>query len=169
MSYFEKFPLYQYDLEDTQNQVLITDILRRVNLKSNVRANTLVFDEYTVNDGETPDIVASKYYDNPMYHWVIVTVNNITSIHDWPMDQVMLSNYVNDKYSNPDAVHHYELAQTSGDTTILLTVASDTSGATQVTNYEYEQTLNDKKRRIRLLDRGYVAQFKSEFEKLIQR
>ena len=167
--YFSKFPLYEYDVQANQNRLLITDILRRVNLKSNVRANTLVFDEYTVNDGETPDIVASKYYDNPMYHWVIVTVNNITSIHDWPMDQVMLSNYVNDKYSNPDAVHHYELAQTSGDTTILLTVASDTSGATQVTNYEYEQTLNDKKRRIRLLDRGYVAQFKSEFEKLIQR
>ena len=167
--YFSKFPLYEYDIQANQNRTLITDILRRVNLKANVRANTLVFDEYTVNDGETPDIVASKYYDNPMYHWVIVTVNNITSIHDWPMDQVMLSNYVNDKYSNPDAVHHYELAQTSGDTTILLTVASDTSGATQVTNYEYEQTLNDKKRRIRLLDRGYVAQFKSEFEKLIQR
>jgi len=167
--YFSKFPLYEYDVQANQNRLLITDILRRVNLKSNVRANTLVFDEYTVNDGETPDIVASKYYNNPLYHWVIVTVNNITSRHDWPMDQVMLSNYVNDKYSNPDAVHHYELAQTSGDTTILLTVASDTAGATQVTNYEYEQTLNDKKRRIRLLDRGYVAQFKSEFEKLIQR
>ena len=48
MSYFERFPLYQYDLEDTQNQTLITDILRRVNLKSNVAANTLVFDEYDV-------------------------------------------------------------------------------------------------------------------------
>ena len=51
----------------------------------------------------------------------------------------------------------------------MLTVASDTVGATAITNYEYEQTLNDDKRRIRLLDRAFVAQFKSEFEQLIKR
>ena len=48
-------------------------------------------------------------------------------------------------------------------------MSSDTTGAVAVTNYEYEQTLNDEKRKIRLLDRGYVLQFKEEFEKLIQR
>ena len=53
--YFEKFPTYEYDLQNSQQRTLITDILRRVNLKSNVQANTLVFDEYTVNDGEQPD------------------------------------------------------------------------------------------------------------------
>ena len=167
--YFEKFPLYAYDIEDTNNRTLITDIMRRVNLKANARANTLVFDEYNVKDGETPDIVATKYYDNPEYHWIVITVNNITNRHDWPMDQVGLTQYINDKYSDPDAVHHYELAQTSGDTTKLLKVASDSAGATAVTNYDYEQTLNDDKRRIRLLDRAYVVQFKSEFEQLIKR
>ena len=107
MSYFERFPLYAYDLEDTQNQTLITDILRRVNLKSNVAANTLVFDEYNVQDGEQPDIVARKYYGDSELHWIIVTVNNITSRYDWPLDQVALSEFVNDKYDNPDGIHHY--------------------------------------------------------------
>jgi hypothetical protein len=167
--YFKKFPTYEYDVQANQYRTLITDILRRVNLKANVRANSLVFDEYTVNDGETPDIVATKYYDNPLYHWVIVTVNNITSRHDWPMDQASLTEYVNDKYDDPDGVHHYEVAQTSGDTTIKLQVASDTAGAVTITNYEHEQTENDNKRRIRLLDRAYVAQFRNEFEQLIQR
>ena len=104
-----------------------------------------------------------------MYHWVVVTVNNIQSRYDWPLDQVALSNYVNDKYSNPDGTHHHEISASSGDTTKKLTVASDTTGAVAVTNYEYEQTLNDEKRKIRLLDRGYVLQFKEEFEKLIKR
>ena len=167
--YFQKFPTYEYDLQDNDKRTLITDLVRRVNLRSNVKANTLIFDNYNVQDGETPDIVASKYYGNSMYHWVIVTINNIKSQYDWPLDQVALSQYVNDKYSNPDGTHHYELAQTSGDTTIKLEVASDTVGATIVTNYEYEQTLNDEKRRIRLLDRAYVAQFQEEFEQLIQR
>ena len=169
MSYFEKFPLYQYDLEDTQNQVLITDILRRVNLKSNVAANTLVFDEYNVQDGEQPDIVARKYYGDSELHWIIVTVNNITSRYDWPLDQVALSEFVNDKYDNPDGIHHYEINATSGDTTKKLIVASDTDGATAITNYEHEETLNDNKRRIRILDRAFVSKFTDEFRNLIRR
>jgi len=169
MSYFEKFPLYQYDLEDTQNQTLITDILRRVNLKSNVAANTLVFDEYDVLDGEQPDIVARKYYGDSELHWIIVTVNNITSRYDWPLDQVALSEFVNDKYSNPNGIHHYEINATSGDTTKKLIVSSDTDGATAITNYEHEETLNDKKRKIRILDRAFVSKFTDEFRNLIRR
>tara|TARA_Y100001938_G_C7882947_1_gene325934 strand:- start:21 stop:530 length:510 start_codon:yes stop_codon:yes gene_type:complete len=169
MSYFERFPLYQYDLEDTQNQTLITDILRRVNLKSNVAANTLVFDEYDVLDGEQPDIVARKYYGDSELHWIIVTVNNITSRYDWPLDQVALSEFVNDKYSNPNGIHHYEINATSGDTTKKLIVSSDTDGATAITNYEHEETLNDKKRKIRILDRAFVSKFTDEFRNLIRR
>jgi hypothetical protein len=167
--YFQKFPTYEYDLQDNDKRTLITDLVRRVNLRSNVKANTLIFDNYNVQDGETPDIVASKYYGNSMYHWVIVTINNIKSQYDWPLDQVALSQYVNDKYSNPDGTHHHEISASSGDTTKKLIVSSDTTGAVAVTNYEYEQTLNDDKRNIRLLDRAYVAQFQEEFEKLIQR
>ena len=169
MSYFERFPLYAYDLEDTQNQTLITDILRRVNLKGNVRVNTLVFDEYNVQDGDQPDIVARKYYGDSELHWIIVTINNITSRYDWPLDQVALSDFVNDKYSNPDGIHHYEINATSGDTTTKLIVASDTDGALPVTNYEHEETLNDNKRRIRLLDRAFVSKFTDEFKDLIRR
>ena len=169
MAYFEKFPLYAYDISDTNNYTLITDILRRVNLKSNVKANALVFDNYVVKDGEQPDIVAAKYYDDPELHWVIVTINNITSRYDWPLDQVALSDFVSDKYDNPDGIHHYEINATSGDTTTKLIVSSDTDGALPVTNYEHEETLNDSKRNIRLLDRTYITQFVEEFSGLIQR
>ena len=169
MSYFSKFPLYQYDIEDNQYKTLITDILRRVNMKGNARANTLVFDNYNVKDGEQPDTVADKYYGDSTLHWIIVTVNNITSRYDWPLDQVALSQFVNDKYTNPNDTHHHEINATSGDTTKKLTVSSDTDGATAITNYEYEQTLNDSKRQIRLLDRAYIQQFTRDFERLIKR
>ncbi len=169
MTYFSKYPVYQYDLEDNQNRKLITDILRRVAMKANVLANTQVFDNYTVKDGEQPDIVADKYYGDSTLHWVIVLVNNITSRYDWPLDQVALSSFVSDKYASASGIHHYEISATSGDTTKKLKVSSDTTGAVAVTNYEFEQTENDNKRRIRLLDKLYVGQFISEFEKLIRR
>ena len=169
MTYFSKFPLYAYDIENTQNQTLITDILRRVNLRANVQANTLVFDNYNVREGEQPDTVADKYYGDSRLHWIVVTINNITSRYDWPLDNVALNNLVNDKYSNPDGTHHHEINATSGDTTKKLVVSSDTDGATAVTNRQFEENENDNKREIRLLDRAFVNQFRDEFEKLIRR
>ena len=114
-------------------------------------------------------MVAHKYYGDSTLHWVIVTINNITSRYDWPLDQVALSDFVRDKYDNPDGIHHYEINATSGDTTKKLQVSSDTTGALPVTNYEYEQNENDNKRRIRLLDAAYIQQFTKDFERLIKR
>ena len=66
-------------------------------------------------------------------------------------------------------LHRHQINATSGDTTKKLIVSSDTDGATAITNYEYEQTLNDNKRQIRLLDRNYIQQFTRDFERLIKR
>jgi hypothetical protein len=48
-------------------------------------------------------------------------------------------------------------------------VSSDTSGATIVTNREYEDRLQDEKRQIRLIDRTYLRLFVEEFKKVIKR
>lgn len=169
--YFREFPLYQYDFNGKgQSAVLVTDILRRVAVNSKVKANTLVFDKYDVKDGETPEIVADKYYGNTQYHWIVILLNDITGWFDWPLDSIAYGKYLLDKYGdNIDSVHHYEINQTSGDTTIKLEVSSDTSGATAVTNREYEDKLQDEKRQIRLLDKSYLSLFVEEFKKVIKR
>ena len=78
--------------------------------------------------------------------------------------------YVRDKYDNPDAVHHYEINQTSGDTTLKIDVGTsnaDYPTATAVTNFEFEEKEQDKKRKIKLLDPGYVPQVVEEFQEMI--
>jgi hypothetical protein len=80
--------------------------------------------------------------------------------------------FVNDKYTNIDAVHHYEIAQTSGDTSIKIDIGTDTTGyseadLTTITNYEYEVERQDTLRKIRLLDGSYLEQFIEEFETLM--
>jgi hypothetical protein len=169
--FFKEFPLYQYDFDGKgQNVKLVTDLLRRVALRSKVSANTLLFDKYDVKDGETPNIVADKYYGNSQYHWVVVLLNNVTNWYDWPLDTVAYSNYLIDKYgTNIEGTHHHEISQTSGDTTIQLEVSSDTAGATAVTNREYEDRLQDEKRQIQLIDRTYLRLFVEEFKKIIKR
>jgi len=70
-----------------------------------------------------------------------------------------------------DQIHHYEIAQTSGDTSIKIDIGTtDTTSdfsATAVTNYEYEQRLQDKKRQIRLLDPRYIPSVVEEYKILI--
>ena len=41
------------------------------------------------------------------------------------------------------------------------------AGASVVTNFEYEEALEDKKRSIRLLDPSYIGPFVAEFESLM--
>ena len=105
--------------------------------------------------------------------------NNITDrYYEWPMTQPQFQNFIEDKYglANIDAIHHYEITQTSGPTSSngpndyshLVECNSDEEGASPVTNREYEQRLQDKFRSIRLLDQRYLPTFVSEFEALIK-
>jgi len=171
--YFANFPVIPYDSVGNGDFKVVTNLLKRVALRTKVRTNTLLYDTYDVKDGETPEMIADKLYDDPQLHWVVLFVNNITDrYHQWPMASIQFNQFVNDKYTNIDAVHHYEIAQTSGDTSIKINIGTDTTGyseadLTTITNYEYEVERQDTLRKIRLLDGAYIEQFKEEFETLM--
>ena len=173
MSYFSKFPKLVYDIKGNGNDALFTHILKRVKLHSAASANTKVFDYYQVVEGEKPEDIAHKYYGDANYHWVILLVNDITDrYHQWPMSGGQFLDYLNDKYSNPDAIHHYETTQTSGDTKVKIEVFNEVdddayTGLTPITNREYEEQQQDQRRKIRLLDPSFVEQFIDEYQKLI--
>ena len=169
--YFANFPLIPYDSVGNGNFKLGTNLLKRVAVRTKVRTNTALYDTYDVKEGETPEILADKLYDDVELHWVILLVNNVTDrYHQWPKNTNQLLAYVNDKYSNVDATHHYEISQVSGDTTIKIDIGTDNTDyptASIVTNYEYEEDLQDKKRKVRLLDPTYIGAFVAEYEKLM--
>ena len=170
--YFSKFPFILYDSVGDGNFKFVTNLLRRVGLRAKVKSNVLLFDTYDIRSGQTPEEIADKLYDDPELHWVILMVNDITDrYHQWPLNENQFQAYINDKYDNIDAVHHYETTQTSGDTTLKIdvgTVNTDYPSATAITNYEYEVALEDEKRQIRLLDPRYIDQFIEEFERLME-
>ena len=177
--YFSRFPLRVYDMKGDGVYKLLPDILRRVKLRSGIKAGAFIFTEYDVRDGEKPEDVAVKWFGDPEYHWVILMTNNITDrFYEWPMTQPQFQNFIEDKYgiASIDSIHHYEITQTSGRTTsngpndysYLVECNSDEDGASPVTNREYEQRLQDKFRSIRLLDQRYLPTFVSEFEALIK-
>jgi len=171
--YFANFPLIVYDSVGDGNFKIVTNLLKRVAMRTKVRTNTLLYDTYDVKEGETPEMIADKLYDDSELHWVILFVNNITDrYHQWPMNFGQFNAFIADKYSNVDAVHHYEVSQTSGDTSVKIDIGTDTTGyseadLTTITNREFEEERQDTLRQIRLLDRSYIEQFVQEFETLM--
>ena len=177
--YFDKnFPVIPYDSVGQGDFKDVTNLLRRVALNTKVKTNALLYDTYDVKEGETPESIAFNIYDNAELHWVIMLVNDITDrYHQWPMRYSQFLQYVNDKYDDVNAVHHYEIAQTSGDTTTNIEVYSNSalfSGdtdfygtATAITNLEYEESLQDQRRKIKILDPQFLPQFIKEFESLM--
>jgi len=172
--YFSKFPKIAYDIDKTKNYKVVADIFRRIKIRDKILDNVSLYMKYQIQSGDTPETISFKHFGTPLYHWVILITNNITDrFYGWPLDEVAFEKYVNDKYTNPLGTHHYEVAQSSGKTSSsdyshLIQVDSSTSGATVVTNYEYERRLQDEKREIKLLDKKYLAAFVREFDKLVK-
>ena len=170
--YFDNFPYIQYDALGDGNPKELKNLLRRVKVRSEVRANASLFDTYYVKEGETPEMIADRLYDDVNLHWVVLIFNDITDrYHQWPMTTGAFNKYVTDKYDDISAVHHYEISETSGDRELKIDVGitnDDYPSATPITNYEYEVAKQNDLRNIKLLDPRYVAAFVDEYKELIQ-
>ena len=167
-----------YDMKNDGNYKLLPDILRRVKQRNAIKDGQFVFDNYDVKDGEKPEDIAYKWFGDAELHWVILMTNNVTDrYYEWPMNQVQFQTMLEDKYSNPDGIHHYEITRDSGRTTgqgpndysYLVECNSDTANAVSVSNREYEEREQDKKRSIRLLNQRHLSDFIEEFDNLIRK
>jgi hypothetical protein len=179
MAYFERFPLMAYDVAADGNYKLLPNILKRVKLRTGLASGSFLFDTYDVIDGEKPEDIAFKIYGDPELHWVILMTNNVTDrYYQWPLTQPQFQEHLEDKYGagSEDAVHHYEIPQSSGPTSSngpsdyshMVECNSDEDNPSIITNRQYEQRLQDKYRSIRLLDRRFLQDFVAEFEGLIK-
>ena len=174
MSYFSHFSTIMYDPAGDGSAKVATDILSRVRVRANMKKEIVMLDQYDVQENETPEILADRHHGSPHYHWVIMLLNDISDVnHDWIKSTRQLQKYLTTKYTDTQLTeaHHYEISQTSGDTTIKIDIGtdnSDHSGATAITNYEYEEARQDELRKIRLLDPAYIGAFINEYKRLMK-
>jgi len=177
MSYFSKFPKLAYDIKGNNIHKLLPDILKRVKLRSKIKSGGMLFDRYDVKDGEKPEDIAFKWFGDAELHWVILMTNDVTDrYYGWPMNHAQFAEFLTDKYGdNIDAIHHYEITKSSGRTTgqgpsdysHLVEVNSDTVNATSISNRQFEERDQDKKRQIQLLNKTFLSNFITEFDRLI--
>jgi|TARA_B100000315_G_scaffold116415_1_gene106751 hypothetical protein len=167
MAYFKHFNQINYDVRGVKNNVnidVITNLLQRVRLKLNFVKNQAFFAQHQIVDGETPEFLAYKYYGNTELHWVILYSHQATNpYYDWPLTYFDLKKFVIKKYgeANINDTHHYEDAD-------KYEVDSTASGATAITNFLHEETLNDAKRNLTLIRPEYVSNVVKEFKDLLK-
>ncbi len=172
-NYFNSFPKIYYDVVGKGDFKLVTNLLRRVQIKRGLKDSAALFDLYDIMGEDTPESVSEQFYGDQKYYWIILLFNNVKDrFYDWPLTQDQFEKYVNDKYSDINGIHHYEVAQESGPTSSfdhshMIQVNSTVSGATSVTNYEYELRKQLAKGRIKLLRAEFLDLITEEFATLI--
>ena len=165
--YFKDFPKFLYDFKydntDQTQMSVVRDITRNVRFRKEILENYTLYDEYDIKDGETPEIIAEKIYGNPEYHWIIMLVNQrYDYITDFPLEYPALIANSEQKYGSGNLydTHHYENADG-------FIVDSEQEGAVSVSNIEYEERINEAKRRIKIISPDVVTQILKQYKELM--
>ena len=110
MQYFDTLPKIIKTSDGVS--ILMTDLMARCSIIPELLRNPLLYYDYDVQDGDTPEIVAYKYYGNSYRYWIVLFANQITDPQwDWPMNSTVFGEFIANKYQYFDpynTVHHYE-------------------------------------------------------------
>tara|TARA_B100000287_G_C20340473_1_gene665595 strand:- start:13 stop:633 length:621 start_codon:yes stop_codon:yes gene_type:complete len=164
------------------------NLWRRGEIIGEYKSSLLLFDEHIVKNGERPEDIALRFYENPFYNWTILVANNIVNVHEqWPKSTRQLNEYVFAKYDNPQATKHYETYEVrDADRNVIVPagkiVPSSFSvtyfdGSTTVTAnpvasvsyYQYEDKLNETKSKIQIIRPKFIEDFvRIYYSRLVQ-
>ena len=99
--YFNYFPKTVYSANNkTTGLDTVTNIIARFNFEQSLKENASTFYKYDIQDSDTPEIIAYKYYGSAEKHWIILLFNNIIDPQwDWPLQDRNFISFVNEKYS----------------------------------------------------------------------
>ena len=99
--FFNYFPKSLYYLNDDQVSLdAITNLTFKTVFNNTFKENSVVYYDYIVSEGETPEILADKIYNSSERHWIILMMNDIINpFLDWPMSYTNLNKYIDSKYS----------------------------------------------------------------------
>ena len=196
-NYFSQLPDFEYVSRLPDSKISdynpVKNLFMRGKLREDIFQNVAVFTKYEVKGDDRPDNVAFEFYGDANLDWLVLTCNNIINVYDeWPMSQFNFENYLLDKYDNYEtinATHHYETTEVKNSKGVVivpagLEVDSDysisfydeqiegmtivSSPVTEITNYHYEEKLQQDKRNIFLLKARFLNVVKDDLEEMME-
>ena len=195
-NYFSQLPDFEYvsRLPDSRisDYIPVKNLFMRGKLREDIFKDASVFTKYKIKGDDRPDNVAYEVFGDANLDWLVLTCNNILNVYnEWPMTQFNFENYLLEKYGtyeNINATHHFETTEVKNTTGVVILPAGlevdsnysitfyddRTEGMTtinspviEVTNYMYEERLQDDRRNIFLLKPRFLNVVKDDLEEMM--
>jgi hypothetical protein len=170
------------DEKNISDYIEVKNLFKRGKLREDIFGNLSFFTKYSIIGDERPDNVAYNAYGEETLDWVVLLSNNILNIQtEWPMTQQVFDRFVLSKYGDYNTlyngIHHYEsreILNYIGNIVIPKGLEVDqnysvsyydfsteqdvtvTNIAQPVTNYDYENKIQEDKRNIFILKPLYL-------------
>jgi hypothetical protein len=190
-NYFSYLPNIRVGVPETnssiKNYIITKNIFRRVKAQSQFLRNLTYFEKFTIPGDDKPYTVSYNVYDTPKYEWIILLVNDIVNLYsEWPLSRPEFEYSIKTKYGTKDhEIHHYETKEIlDSDGNIILPkgiivnsnfskrinrfILSGEQLLKSVSNYEFEEKINEEKREIYLPYPSTISTIENELVTLLQ-
>ena len=174
--------------------IAVKNLFKKAELRPDIFQDLSTFQKYQIKGDDRPDNVAEDFYQDSSLDWLVLTCNNIINVQtEWPMSQRDFDRFLLDKYgtyANLESTHHHETLEVKNSKGVVmlekgLEVESDFSFSyydwwlkeqktiatanlvTEVTNYQYEEKIEDAKRNIFLLKIRYLNLVTDDLEDIM--
>jgi len=195
--YFRQIPNFEYvnryQGAGIGDYITVKNLFRRGKLRDDIFQNLAFFTKYRIDGNDRPDNVANKVYEDPTLDWLVLVCNNIMNIQsEWPLLQRDFDSYLLEKYGDYNTlyngIHHFETSEVKNSQGSIIIpaglevqdnfpisyfdfyrdqVVSKANISVPVTNYEYEEKIEDNKRNIWLLKPKYVPIVIDDMEEIM--
>ena len=171
--------------------IIVKNLFKRGAIEPDILENLAFHTKYEIKGDDRPDNVAFEVYGESGMDWLILLCNNIINIQtEWPMLQNDFDEFLLDKYGTYEKMnetHHYETQEVKNSNKVVIvpkglqcesdytvkyfdfntqrevTVLS-ADCTTEVTNYTYEERIEDAKRNIYVLKKRYLSVIRDDME-----
>ena len=185
-SYFRQVPNFDYVSRlpnaNIGDYIPVKNIFKKGKLREDIFQDLAFFEKYKIQGNDRPDNVAFEVYGDSTLDWLVLLCNNVVNIQtEWPLTQDAFDRYVLNKYGDYETlysgIHHYETSEVTNSQGVVIvpgglevpvdysinyydyfidTPVKAENIAVPVTNYEYEDKLENDKRNIYILKSRYL-------------
>ena len=170
MNLFTYYPKVNYPINNF-DRIRAIDLNAAIKIRDYIKNfRGISYSPYVIQDGDRPDNVSFKIYDDPNYDWLIMLTNNMFSIHDdWPKSSQELERYIIEKYGSISIAsstikYYYDADKNIIDLTTYNTLTSSNRSSESV--LAWEQRINTQKRIIRVPTQSSIGRIQSELSVL---
>ena len=174
--------------------IKVKNLFKKGEIRKDIFQNLAFFEKYKIVGDDRPDNVAFEVYEDSKLDWIVLLSNNVLNIQsEWPLPQTDFDRFVLDKYGDYNTlyngIHHYETEEVKNSQGVTIVPAGlqvDSSYSVSyydffieqqittgnisipVTNYEYEEKVENDKRNIFLLKKDYVGIILNDMEGIME-